>query len=221
MTAVLVAFPVWAWAALVPLGLFAAFCLLLFVVALVEKIPVRQFEEEPIPPDEAPDLTPYMYAMNDAAAQRGFTYTGTYQHAKYASLFVSYWLSPDGRTMARIASGKIAKMNSKSTALVSELANGRWIITRDELTTELSSLIDMHVQVNADFDELWALHWSRVQPYLAGVRTLAGPKSLRDIDQEWERRRAEALVARGIARWTDMSKSVFRYTLAGATRIVV
>src|SRR4051794_38470368 len=110
MSSFVTGLPSWWWVVVVvvvPFAMLAAFCLLLFVVALVEKTPVTQFADQPLSPGEVAELPAYMHAMGHAAAQYGLSHEGTYRHLKYPQCFCAYWLSPDRLILARVYAGTI------------------------------------------------------------------------------------------------------------------
>lgn len=202
-------------------GLIAGFFVLLFTVALVEKLPVNPFG--PTPLDAFPgDLPPYIGAMNTAAARLGFTYGGTYPHSKggtYRS-YASFWLSPDRRTVVQVAGGTVARLPGKATTLTSRTADGRHLVTKDEVDMgDASGIVDAHLVMHATFDELWDAHQQRLA--VSDGRRAAcvfEEPSPYEARQAVNRARVARVVERGYGRWTDAGRSAWRHSLRGALR---
>src|SRR5687767_4395637 len=121
------------WPFVVLVALVAGFFLLMFVTALVERMPVHVFAPTPLEqfPEELPS---YITAMNAAAARHGFEFGGIYPHAKGGMYraWAAVWFAPDRRTVAVIAGGTIAKLPHKSSFLASRTTDARQLVTKDE-----------------------------------------------------------------------------------------
>ena len=208
------------WALLVPVGIVCAFVVLLFLVALVETMPLSPFGGDALAVDPA-QVPPYLNAMNVAAGRHGFVYGGTFRHVKGGTyqVLATFWFSPDRRTVLQVTGGTMARMPSRTSVMTSDTTDGRLIVTRDEVgMTDLSGIADVEAVVHADFEELWSTHAARLRALGDQVRPFeqAAP---REAELEADRRRATAMVERGVARWTDASRAAYRYTLRGALRI--
>jgi hypothetical protein len=209
------------WLLLALLALVLGFFLLLFTVALVEKLPLASFGGEAVPVDPG-QFPPYLNAMNEAAARHGFAYGGTFRHVKGGTyrVLASFWFSPDRRTVLQVTAGTIAKMSSRTSVMTSVDPDGRLLVTRDEMTvTDLSGIADVAFVINADFAELWSAHSARLHQQGDRVRAFE-QATPREAHLDADLQRVTVMVNHGLARWTDRSQTVFRYTLAGAVRIV-
>ena len=202
-------------------ALVVGFTVLLFVVALIEKHPVHAFDATPLAV-MPPDLPPYVGAMNDAAARAGYTYGGIYAHAKGGMYQVHscLWFAPDRRVLADVSGGTILKMSHKKTLLYSRSADGRYLVTTDEMGSgDTSGIQAIECVLNASFEELVVAHLRRVHGLGAhGVPPFDQPSPLearRKIDLDI----VLPTIKRGLGRWVNDQRTVWVYSIKGALRL--
>jgi hypothetical protein len=194
-----------------------AWYVLFFTVALRETHHVYEFE--PLTPQNAVEVTPYRAAMCEQAQLSGYAPAGELRHVKH-KLAVTLLLSPDRRTIARVAGGTILGMQVKRTNLISRLTNGKVLSTTDEISLpDLTDLWSKDLVLHGNFQELRASHERWLAEAGASgerIRTFAQDPAaeLQSIDVE-DAARQEAF---GYARFIDTEGRVFRLTVKGAWR---
>src|SRR5215831_7689322 len=153
-------------------GLFLA----ILIVCCCEKQRVRDFAAAPA--DAMPPPSPYFQAMNDAAVALGFQHGGLFGQDRRGSTTyrccLSFWLSPDQKSILCIGGGKLARMDYKRTMLISKLNNGMSLVSMDAFGSEdLSGTRDVQVLMNADLPELKQFHLQRLVSARAETKLFA------------------------------------------------
>jgi hypothetical protein len=187
-----------------------------FIVGCFEKHPVRMFNASP--PFQLPS---YSLAMVEHAQSLGFTVQGYGVHTKFGDKVSGLLLrSGDGYVMALIGEGTIIGMTTRKTLLFSQFAEDRILLTVDEAGTgEIDERTTRQIIMNASFEELVQKHYTRAQsiplpmPFLPN----AGWHEIDDI----YRKRSDRLAARGLARYVDDSREMYRYAPAAAFRLTL
>jgi hypothetical protein len=212
------------WIPLLILGVIALFGLIMgvlflaiLITCLCEKQRVRDFV--PSPPETMPPPSPYFQAMNDAAVALGFQHGGLFGQDRESSNYrccLSFWLSPDQKSMLCIGGGKIARIDYKRTMLISKLDNGMSLVSMDAFGSEdLSGTRDVQVLMNADLPELKQFHLQRLVTARAEAK-LFTPGELFTEFNEWNRLRADRLVERSLAHYLSPEHNDWRFTFKGA-----
>ena len=211
-------------APLLLLGIVALFALImgvLFLAILVtclwEKQRVRDFAAAPA--ESMPPPSPYFQAMNDAAAALGFQHGGLYGQNRQSSTYrccLSFWLSPDQKSMLCIGGGKLARIDNKRTLLISKLNNGISLVSMDIFGSEdLSGTRDVQVLMNADLPELKQFHLQRLASAGIDAKLLTVDNLFTEFN-DWNKVRADRLVERGLARYLSPEHNDWRFTVKGA-----
>jgi len=205
------------WAFLVVLGVLALSAVAITVAALWEKQRVRPFA-----PAESGGVlaepTPYLLAQERSAEASGLTRCGSFGDTRGGlyRLRVSLWVDDDARTLAVIGGGTIARTPFRRTMLLSRLDDGRVLYTVDEFEgKDLSGLYDAKVLMNADLVELWSAHQQRLAGSGTAARRLDPRNALAELDAV-ESERLRLLLDRGLARWVDISRGTWRFSVKGA-----
>jgi 2-polyprenyl-3-methyl-5-hydroxy-6-metoxy-1,4-benzoquinol methylase len=194
----------------------AAFAILLVSVGRFERRHVRQFK----PVDETTLPTPSFYTreMNEKAEELGFHNCGWYAQDR-GGLYhatATMWVSPDNLTLLVVAGGKMAGIDYKTTLLYSKPVGRAVLVTSDEIgEVDITGVFDKEFLLNADLEELWKLHKSRLS-FLAGKVEKFNRSDVLAEFEELSRRQARALVEHGLGRWLDKQREQYRYTLKGA-----
>jgi hypothetical protein len=214
------------WMLLLVLGVVALFLLIMgslllaiLVACCWEKQRVRDFT--PAGPELLPPPSPYFKAMSDAARELGFQPGGVFGQNRKSATYrccLGLWLSPDQRSLLCIGGGKLARMNYKKTFLVSRLSGEKSLVTMDAFGSEdLSGTREVEVLMNADLRELNQLHLQRLAGAHVQPRAFAADNLLGQFE-EWNRLRADRLVAQGLARYLSPERNTWRFTLKGGWR---
>lgn len=198
-------------------GFFVFVFLSLLLVGCLEKQRIRDFALAP--PETLPPASPYFRAMNEAARALGYQpgeVAGQNRNSSTYRCCLALWLSPDQRSLLCIGGGKLARFNYKRTIIFSRLANDRILKTLDECGSEdLSGTCDVELLLNAHLPELHAFHQQRL--LTAGVSAVPfSSTNLLAQFEELNEKRVEALVRRGLAKFSDPQCNTFRYTFKGA-----
>jgi hypothetical protein len=208
------------WFVLIIPLLIVGWFLLLFFVALLEKNPVESFESTPL--ITIPDTVPrYLTAMNIGAANFGFLTTGMYRHVKGGmyQLFASYWFSPDRYILIQMVAGRVAKMQRLETTLISQTADGRYLVTKDEHDAgNFCDIVLLKRLKNASFEQLLQTHVKRMMSFPGGVRPF-GEATPTEARQMYTRRTIQRMIDRRVARWLDDSHTTWSYSAMGALMI--
>jgi hypothetical protein len=228
------------------LGFYAALGLTIIVTSLVEKRPIRPLRPadpddpersalEPIRaegaaapapgafnPYQAPGTRPYAQKMNDGAAKAGFSDRGLFVNVNegLAKVHATLWLSPARDALALISWGTVAKITADKTMLISDLGDGRVLITSDGFAgNEAPGFDEPRVLPGADFERLAGRHSERLRLSGGPARPFESEDALAILDQILERR-ARFLVDRGDAYYVDAGgRPGFRSTLKGALKL--
>lgn len=193
------------------------FFLMLVLTSLLEKQDIQQFK--PANPDLLPPPSPYCRAMTERARELGFKPLGTFKQDRgsrtYAAI-ISFWLSPDGKTLARIAGGRTLGIAIRRTTLISRFASGQMFETTDEFgTLDLSGLVGKEIVMNAGLHELYDRHQARL--VTAPEEPQGFPRGgILAVHEEMELAKAEHLEKLGLARLLNIQHTIWRYTLRGA-----
>lgn len=194
----------------------AAFAILFMSVGKFERRYIRQFK----PVDETKLPTPSLYTgeMNEKAEELGFHNCGWYAQdiGKLYHCTATMWVSPDNLTLLVVAGGKLAGIDYKTTLLYSKPVDGAVLVTSDEIGgVDITGVFDKEFLLNADLEELWTLHKSRLA-FLGGKVEKFNRSDVLAEFEELSRRHVRALVEHGLGRWLDKQREQWRYTLKGS-----
>jgi hypothetical protein len=196
------------------------FFLMLFFTSLLEKQHIQQFRA--VNPDMLPPLSPYCLAMSQNAQELDFEPLGTFlqdRGSKAYAAIVSFWLSPDAQTLARIGGGKILGVSIRRTTLTSRFASGQMFETTDEFgTLDLSGLAERKIVMNAGLRELYACHRARLAAAQEEPQNFSRGGILA-VYEEMELAKAERLEKLGLAKSVNMQHTIWRYTIRGAWQV--
>jgi|ERR1051325_1491816 hypothetical protein len=206
------------------LGIIALFALIMgglflaiLIVCLCEKQRVRDFVAAPA--ESMPPTSPYFQAMNDAAVALGFQHGGLYGQDRQSSTYrccLSFWLSPDQKSMLCIGGGKLARIDYKRSILISKLNNGMSLVSMDVFGSEdLSGTRDVQVLMNADLPELKQFHLQRLVSAGAEAKLFSLDNLFKEFN-DWNKLRADRLVQLGLARYLSPEHNDWRFTPKGA-----
>jgi hypothetical protein len=193
-----------------------ALLLATLAACLWEKQRIRDFV--PATPEQLPPPSPYFRSMTEYARVLGYQPGGLFGQNRESSIYrvcLSLWLSPDQKSLLCIAGGKVARVPYKRTFLISKLPGDIYLVTMDAFGSEdLSGTRNIEVLLNADLNELTQLHQRR----LAIARVEPRPFSNNRLAEleEWNRVRADRLVADGLAKYISPDHNTWRFTPKGA-----
>ncbi|HEY2587281.1 MAG TPA: hypothetical protein VGI81_16160 [Tepidisphaeraceae bacterium] len=197
-------------------SLFIGFSILLIVVAMFEKHPIRSLT--PLAPSDVPRLSPYAEVMNEQVREAGFTFLGHFapsQGGMYKTITTA-WLSPDRTTRVLVTGGTTVGIKTRRTTLTSRTSDDIRLLTTDEFDeSDLTGRTDQSVLLRADFFELWQAHQFRLSQapgLLQHFDTDNLPEQRRREIEKHARRLAELRYAR----YTDPAQTAWRYTPLGA-----
>jgi hypothetical protein len=196
--------------------LFIGFSILLIVVAMFEKHPIRSLV--PLATSDTPALSPYAQAMNEQVRQAGFTLLGHFAAAQGGTYktITTAWLSPDRTTRVMVVGGTTAGMKTRRTTLSSRTSEDRIVVTTDEFgSNDLTGRTDQLVLQRAHFPELWHMHQFRLSQ-APGLLQLFDRDKLPEQRQKELEKHARRLVELGYARYTDPAQTIWCYTPIGA-----
>lgn len=188
------------------------FLCLIFIVSLVEKRRIDEFE--PMTDSNFVEASAYLADASFKTAALGFTHVGELRHKIYR-LRASIWISPDRRTIARTVGGTMIKIPVKRAMFISRLNNGRILSTTDEIgLSDPTEFYWRKLVLNAHPDELWKSHQEILASAGDLVETIDSELAelLQWIEYEDVRRR----VAFGYARMLDPATYTYRCTVKGA-----
>jgi hypothetical protein len=115
--------------------------------------------------------------------------------------------------------GTTAAVRNEATLLYSSLDDGRYIVTSDRVAgTRAPELFDDLVILGVQFDELVVRHEIRVRATGQRVRRFDPANPLAEFHAIQERR-AQFLVDRGEAYFTDPEETAIRSTFKGALKL--
>jgi hypothetical protein len=207
------------WVSWVILAAVVLFPLFFMLLSRMEKQMIHCFE----PCDEGDILqqSDYTKAMNKAAEELGFTFCSWFRHSRGGiyKATVTTWISPDSLIMLVVGGGKIAGINLKTTFLYSKSSNGYVLVTADEAGEyDLSGVFDKQVLWNANLNELYDLHLSRLEIWDEPLEPFDGSSVLQEYEV-LQKRRVQMLVDMGLARYLDFDQNQWRYTIKGAIQM--
>jgi hypothetical protein len=208
------------WPLLILLALVALFALVMGALLLAilaaclwEKQRIRDFV--PATPEELPPQSPYFRSMSEYARVLGYQPGGIFGQNRKSSVYgvcIGLWLSPDQKSLLCIAGGTVARVPYKRTFLISKLPNKTYLVTMDSFGSEdLSGTRNIDVLMNADLNELTQLHQRRLA---ACPEPLPFSSNRLGELEEWNRIRADRLVADGLAKYLDDNN--WHFTFKGA-----
>ena len=198
---------------IIPVGFFILF----FMTCCLEKQHIKQY----IACEDAKlsSASPYCHAVVQQAGSLGFQNLGTFAQDRKSKIYTAvmgYWLSPDGKTLARIAGGKTAKINIRRTTLISYDANGRRLETADDFAgVDLTGIVNREVLMRAHLPELYGRHQERLA-VLAFDARLFPHGDILAFNENMEMVRYSQLKQMGLARPVNREESIWNYTVRGA-----
>lgn len=197
-------------------AIFIGFSVLLIIVAMFEKHPIRALV--PLAPSDALSLSPYAQAMNEQVRQTGFTLLGHFapaQRGMYKTITTA-WLSSDRTTRVMVVGGTTVGLKTRRTTLSSRTSDDTVLLTTDEFGEhDLTGRTDSLVLLRAHFPELWQAHQFRVAQAQALLQHYDAEKLPEQRKRELERH-VGRLVELGYARFTDPAQTTWCYTPRGA-----
>ncbi len=187
--------------------------------------PAGSDHDGPSEPDSSIPITEHFRAANLTAEQSGFTFLGAYRHGKgkIYRLRYNFWISTDRTVLAQTSTGTLAGIPMSITKFFTRLHDGRCLVTMDELRgrdTDLSGSLLQEVLTGSEFLELLDWHLRR----LAGASQPAVPYSAKDPlgdHRAFRSEQANRLVERGLARFLDAERNVYKYTPRAATLVAI
>ena len=196
--------------------LIISFPFLLALIARLEKQMIHCFE--PCDENDISCQSDYTKAVNKSAAELGFLFCGWFQQNRggiYQATLTA-WLSPDFHILLIVAGGKTAGVNLKKMFFCSGTIDGPVLMTCDESKLpDLSGLIEMQVLWNANLQELYNLHLSRIAPWQNDLE-IFNPDSVLEDYELFEQKQVRILVNAGLAEYLDYNQNEWRYTWKGA-----
>ncbi|MGA2440875.1 MAG: hypothetical protein ABSH08_07940 [Tepidisphaeraceae bacterium] len=200
---------------LVPLG---GFLLLLLAVAMIERRASLPYVR--VPMESVQTLSPYVRRMSDDVNAEGFVFGDYVAHAKPSiKICGTVWLSRDGRTLMLTSSGTVSRLRSKQTFLFSQLNDGTYLCTTDNIgESDPSRLLRFKRHWNGLFADLWRLHQKRL--INQGFAVTAFRQSVPfDLLTDIYGRRTQAMIEKGLGRYVDADQAYWRHTFLGALHI--
>jgi hypothetical protein len=204
------------WILLAIAAIPVSFFIFFFCVSLVEKQMIKG-EFVPIPWEGIAEPSKYLCAVNESALKLNLQYGGAFKQERKSGMYQAYmclWISPDGKTLAKIFGGKTAGMAIRRTVLTSLQTNNRRVVSTDEFGTEdVSGLSDRKVLLNAHLEELVAFHQRRLhglelRSFDAGVALQAS--------ENLEEMRVLRIEEMGLGKFTSSERTAWRFTVKGA-----
>jgi hypothetical protein len=200
------------WLLLTIAGLVVAFLLIVFVIAISERL----YLKDQMAPAAQPfpcRPQPYWLETREEARRAGLRPGGDFVAKKgLIKGLQSLWLTPDGVVLVAIeAAGGVRK-----TVLRTRLADGRIMESSDNPgLSDVSGTIDRAVLINAGLSELMDFHRQRIATAGSPPSPFTGESLLAENEQV-ETERGRRMVELGLARWADPQQSSIRMTLRGA-----
>jgi hypothetical protein len=207
---------------------FASVLFLLFFPPFLVTLWERRLVWPYLPADEydgkLPSLTGPAGAANDALAARGFARLDTLYTPRGTGYRVrdDFWLSADGAVLAIVVGGRCIGSRLDVVWLTSRLADGRNLVTLNNLLGSEPDLTGVRQEVvvqDAETDELLARHAARLGD---GGELMPYPAEdpLAEHAEVW-RGRVARLVAGGYAGYLDDEETAWRYSAKGAALLTV
>ena len=209
-------------------GLIGLNLTLLIGVCLWEKYMVWPYatpdQSNSLPADARPSrpipLSGYANLANGVARSLGFKSFGVFNDARrgiYQTCFF-FWLSPARDVLAVIGNGTIAKIPLQSTVLYSLLNDGTCLVSIDNpqaSQTDLTGLSFEAQNLGASFNRMVEWHRERVSEARTPVQPFSERNPLADL-RAFRTMRTDLLESLGLARYLDLSRNSYRYTVRGA-----
>lgn len=210
------------WGTIAYVGVIAAIAVLTVVAVLAagvwERHPLRTWRPER---DADPPMpSPYADVMNAQAGEHGFTDRAVYRLTRTGRLRFrgTFWFAPGRTAIAVVAFGGIGPLKQRRTLLVSRLGPARFLVTSDDFgEADLADVGPPEVLLHADFGELVARHWDRLDG-TAATPEVFSERTAEDVYHALEVARRAELTRRGRAR--ELADH-WRYTFGGAVRLSV
>ena len=194
-----------------------AFIVLFVSTTFLEKQYIQDFA--PAISDRSSSNSSYFIAMNNEAMKLGFTPAGLFDQKRKSRIYQAHlalWISEDRQTLLRIAGGKTAGMPIKRSALTSFVEPNLIVETWDYFgMVDISGLTDRKIVLNAHLKELLAHHQNRVSAYSGTKQGFSTAQSLVAYEALMAMK-TTAMERRGLAKFVDREKGVWRHTLKGA-----
>ena len=191
-----------------------------FVTGCFEKDAVRPFSRM-----QLQSIGSYATEMMRSAVAGGFLYRDSGVHTVYPDkISAVLLLSADGSTLAVISQGTLIGMAAKKTALVTRFGDGSFLMTVDEAgLADLDPMTTRQILMNASWDELLRGHSRKLAELMAQGRMvdLFPYESTWDQLEQVYRQKADRIVARGLARYTDQTRAYYRMTVWGSFRATI
>jgi hypothetical protein len=189
---------------------------LTIAAALWERRPIQPYY---IPePGAAYAPSPKHQEAQEQIEELGYQHSTVCHDAKGKIYRVRYdfWIAPDGKTLALIGSGTVARMNVFGVTFYSRTAEGLTLSTTNERgEQDISGVEDQQTWHAMPLPQLHAKHRQRLEPYV--IEPYSAESPLLDYF-DMRRRKAAALVARGYANYTDDQHVAWRYSFKGAVK---
>ena len=205
------------WVMVILAAIAVSFYLLLFFVALFEKHPIGQFA--PAALDQLPEPSKYFLAVNESARQLGFDFVGAFMEKRQGAVYGAYlavWLSPDCRTLLRIAGGKTLRIKEKKMFLTSYLTDNSLVVSADMFgTPSLSGLDDRKTLLNAHLEELHPFHQNRLAAKPLPARIFEKDRAAQ-VMESLGMMTATRMKELGLAHFINAEQSAWRYSAKGA-----
>lgn len=202
------------WIALVVGGIVGSFFLLVIVVGVCEKRLIQTFQI----PEEGTEYRQSIAAKfaNATVEKIGFRHLCTGHHKKGGMYRVrfDFWVSPDHLTFASVCCGSIANIPTEGAWLYSRTDDGRILVTTNEIgEQDISGIEEQQTWAETEMYELLEKHNQRlaglaIEPF-SEESPIAGYFEIRRL-------KVDALIERGLARYTDEDQTAWRYTLRGS-----
>ena len=190
------------------LGIVAFYVVAIFFAALLEKRDTRQYADASLLEPGTP-LHPYVAAMNDRAADLGFTYGGTFKHPKF-DVQVSLWISDDHLTVIGTGAGTILTRSVRQTDVFTRTSDGVVLDTCDYYGGgDLSGFLKLEQHYHGSLHDLLAMHSKRIARLTAKPVPFVERSPLHAINAIYAER-TERLIRRGRARYLGRDERRWR-----------
>jgi hypothetical protein len=183
-----------------------------FVVAVFEKQPIREYEIA----KRNSEVEYGEYMKNAVFCLENYGFNILHGRTRKYNVSVAIATSKDRLILAVAGEGTIIGIRAKKTILYSELGNGKWLVTKDEVgIRDHSGLALLDEMMDASIEDLFGRHLSRIKD--EDVVPLTGNTPLHDLDH-MEIKKTQSMVNSGMARWRDDRH--WSYTIVGAVAVV-
>jgi hypothetical protein len=196
------------------LALVGVYLIFILAAALLEERPTRP-NAGTVPVKSGTPIDTYHAAMNDRATAAGFLYGGTFCHRKH-NVIVSFWISPDRRTLIETGAGTILGRRVRQTDLFSRIGEDLVLVTADHYGDfDPSRLLRCACHFNGSLDDLLKLHRQRLESSDAPPRQFDEPGPVEALNEIYAQR-ARRLIRAGRAKWVDLGENFWSFTLIGS-----